>query len=121
MKKFTFKLDNRMKLVAEKISPRINLFTVKGKNDYVFRLNSKKTKELVRVFTDVSTYGFEDLRCDLTKSEHNEGGVLYFSDLQNGEYHLVVYCNTKKILDTKFNKKFLKKLYKTMKEVYEIE
>lgn len=121
MEKFTFKLDNRMKLVAEKISPRINLFTVKGKKDYVFRLNSKKTKELVQVFVSVSTYGLEDKRCDLTKSEHNEGGVLHFSDLQNGEYHLVVYCDYKKILDTKFNKKFLKKLYKTMKEVYEIE
>ena len=75
MEKFTFKLDNRMKLVAEKISPRINLFTVKGKKDYVFRLNSKKTKELVQVFVSVSTYGLKDLRCDLTKSEHN---VVYF-------------------------------------------
>lgn len=126
MSKFTFKLDNRMKLVAEKISPRINLFIVRGSNDYIFRINSKKTRELLQVLKDSIDLKYSRLSCELTGSEYNEEGVLYI-DCFNGEYSLAIFCKRSKIckrgkiLAINFNKKYLKKLYKTLKEVYEIE
>jgi hypothetical protein len=121
MGKFTFRLKDRMKLTVEKVSPRVCLFIVSGKHTHTFRITSKRAKELVKVFTDVSTFGYEDMRVDLTGSDDTKNGVLHFGDMQNGDYHLLVFSDTKKILDTTFNKKFLKKMYRTMKEVYEIE
>lgn len=119
MGKFTFKMKDRMKVTVEKISPRVCLFSVRGKVENSFRISSKRARELVGIFTDVCSNGGHR-RIDLNGSDTSRGGVLHISE-ENGEYHLLIFSDTKRVLDTTFNKKFLKKMYRTMKEVYEIE
>lgn len=119
MGKFTFRLKDRMKITVDKCSPRVCLFVVSGKTTHTFRITSKRARELVSDFVEVCFNGGNQRR-DLNGSDTTRDGVLRISE-QGNEYHLVVFSDTKKILDTTFNKKFLKKMYRTMKEVYEIE
>lgn len=117
MDKFTFRLKDRMKLTVEKVSPRVCLFTVSGKHTYTYRISSKKAREVVSALESCSIYGL-DKTVELTGSMNT--GEMMVSCENDNEYRLIVTCG-KKVLDTSFNKKLLKKIYKTMKEVYEIE
>lgn len=120
MNKFTFRLKDRMKLTVEKVSPRVCLFVVSGKNTYTFRISSKKAKEVVSAFKTVGSIPDIVVRVDLDGNMST--GVLRLHYITDNEYDLLVFCDGgRKILDTTFNKKFLKKMYKTMEEVFEIE
>lgn len=118
MGKFTFRLKDRMKLTVEKVSPRVCLFTVSGKHTYTFRMSSKKAKEVVHSLGDCIIFG-RNYTVSLD-GNMNTGEMMISCDNDN-EYQLIITCENRKVLDFIFNKKSLKKVYKTMKEVFEIE
>ena len=118
MSKFTFRLKDRIKLTVEKVSPRVCLFTVSGKHTYTFRVSSKKAKEVVCGLEDCIIFGRS--KTIVLDGNMNTGEIMISCDSDN-EYQLVITCENKKVLDYIFNKKSLKKVYKTMKEVFEIE
>ena len=116
--KFTFRLKDRMKLTVEKVSPRVCLFTVSGKHTYTFRVSSKKAKEVVYSLGDCIIFG---RNYNVSLDGNMNTGELSIYWLNSNEYQLIITCETKKVLDFTFNNKFMKKMYKTMKEVFEIE
>ena len=118
MSKFTFRLKDRMKLTVEKVSPRVCLFTVSGKHTYTFRVSNKKAKEVVYSLEDCIIFGRS--KTIVLDGNMNTGEIMILCESDN-EYQLIVTCGNKKVLDSTFNKKSLKKVYKTMKEVFEIE
>ena len=118
MSKFTFRLKDRMKLTVEKVSPRVCLFIVSGKHTYTFRVSSKKAKEVVCGLEDCIVFGRS--KTIVLDGNMNIGEMVISCDSDN-EYQLVITCENKKVLDYIFNKKSLRKVYKTMKEVFEIE
>ena len=120
--KFTFRLKDRMKLTVEKVSPRVCLFTVSGKHTYTFRVSSKKAKEVACGLEDCleDCIIFGRSKIILLDGNMNTGEMMISCDNDN-EYQLIITCENKKVLDYVFNKKSLKKVYKTMKEVFEIE
>ena len=118
MSKFTFRLKDRMKLTVEKVSPRVCLFTVSGKHTYTFRVSSKKAKEVVYSLEDCIIFGRS--KTIVLDGNMNTGEMVISCDNDN-EYQLIITCETKKVLDVTFNNKFMKKMYKTIKEVLEIE
>ena len=122
MSKFTFRLKDRMKLTVEKVSPRVCLFIVSGKHTYTFRVSSKKAKEVVCGLEDCleDCIIFGRSKIILLDGNMNTGEMMISCDNDN-EYQLIITCENKKVLDYVFNKKSLKKVYKTMKEVFEIE
>lgn len=118
MNKFTFRLKDRMKLAVEKVSPRVCLFTVSGKHTYTFRVSSKKAKEVMYGLEDCIIFGRS--KTIVLDGNMNTGEMVISCDNDN-EYQLIITCENRKVLDCFFNKKSLKKMYKTMKEVFEIE
>lgn len=115
MNKFTFKLKDRMKLTVEKVSPRVCLITVSGKHTHSYKVTSKGARDIVN--------GLK-LTCSEPTfiSKFQIGEEAYFSVRGVDEdFNLKVTEGKKVILNTTFNKKFLKKMYRTMREVFEIE
>lgn len=121
MGKFTFRLSDRQKFIVEKVSPRINMVTFhSNKGVFEFRLNQKDAKEVADRFEHVSLYG--------SNSEllHGEGVKDHFSIVQDDigcdheTFTLKCVAKGKTVFIEILSKKQVKKMYKTMREVFEV-
>ena len=125
MNKFTFKMKDRMKLVVERPATNSCTFTVSGKKDITFRFSKKRATELVNSLASTITYGTSSpflFKKTLKSPAGSIVVVLTQPTTMVDAYELLVKeGNLIIFVENGISKKQVKKMVKTMKEVYGIE
>ena len=123
MNKFTFKMKDRMKLVVERPATNSCTFTVSGKKDTTFRFSKKRAAELVNSLASTITYGTSSpFLFKKTLKSPAVSVVLTQPTTMVDAYELLVKeGNLIIFVENGISKKQVKKMIKTMKEVYGIE
>ena len=122
MNKFTFKMKDRMKLVVERPATNSCTFTVSGKKDTTFRFSKKRAAELVNSLASTITYGTSSPFLFKKTLKSPAGSVVLTQPTMVDAYELLVKeGNLIIFVENGISKKQVKKMIKTMKEVYGIE
>ena len=123
MNKFTFKMKDRMKLVVERPATNSCTFTVSGKKDTTFRFSKKRAAELVNSLASTITYGTSSPFLFKKTLKSPAGGVVLTQPTTMVDAYelLVKEGNLIIFVENGISKKQVKKMIKTMKEVYGIE
>lgn len=123
MNKFTFKMKDRMKLVVERPATNSCTFTVSGKKDVTFRFSKKRAAELVNSLVSTITYGTSSpfLFKKTLKSPAGSVVLTQHTTMVDAYELLVKEGNLIIFVENGISKKQVKKMIKTMKEVYGVE
>ena len=125
MNKFTFKMKDRMKLVVERPATNSCTFTVSGKKDTTFRFSKKRAAELVNSLSSTITYGTSSpflFKKTLKSPAGSIVVVLTQPTTMVDAYELLVKeGNLIIFVENGISKKQVKKMIKTIKEVYGVE
>ena len=123
MNKFTFKMKDRMKLVVERPATNSCTFTVSGKKDITFRFSKKRAAELVNSLASTITYGTSSpfLFKKTLKSPAGNIVLTQPTTMVDAYELLVKEGNLIIFVENGISKKQVKKMIKTMKEVYGVE
>ena len=123
MNKFTFKMKDRMKLVVERPATNSCTFTVSGKKDITFRFSKKRAAELVNSLASTITYGTSSpfLFKKTLKSPAGSVVLTQPTTMVDAYELLVKEGNLIIFVEGGISKKQVKKMIKTMKEVYGVE
>ena len=123
MNKFTFKMKDRMKLVVERPATNSCTFTVSGKKDTTFRFSKKRAAELVNSLASTITYGTSSPFLFKKTLKSPAGSVVLTrpTTMVDAYELLVKEGNLIIFVENGISKKQVKKMIKTMKEVYGIE
>lgn len=123
MNKFTFKMKDRMRLVVERPATNSCTFTVSGKEDVTFRFSKKRAAELVNSLVSTITYGTSSPFLFKKTLKSPAGSVVLTQPTTAVDAYelLVKEGNMIIFVEGGISKKQVKKMIKTMKEVYGIE
>ena len=123
MNKFTFKMKDRMKLVVERPATNSCTFAVSGKKDITFRFSKKRAAELVNSLASTITYGTSSpfLFKKTLKSPAGSVVLTQPTTMVDAYELLVKEGNLIIFVENGISKKQVKKMIKTMKEVYGVE
>ena len=123
MNKFTFKMKDRMKLVVERPATNSCTFTISGKDDITFRFSKKRAAELVNSLASTITYGTSSPFLFKKTLKSPAGSIVLTQPITMVDAYelLVKEGNLIVFVENGISKKQVKKMIKTMKEVYGIE
>lgn len=123
MGKFTFKMKDRMKIVIDRPAVNSCTLTISGKNDTVFSFSKRRAGELTDKVISVLTYG-TPATFRFRKTVKSPAGYIVIEQPTTcvDAYSITVCEDEKQIFfENSIPRKTLKKMMKTMREVWGIE